>query len=174
MLKLPNDWQSCSTGYVVTDLLRQAHAIGQYREAARAMTRSSLEFMLSGPRWINRPERASLLPYPNGWRINDWLFYVLTSVEDNTLDELAGLPRFRCNVDLIVPPWFARFAQYAVDAVLPRYHVDVYSISSYVDLRILWTRLDLDISHSGAISNLFGRYSVLVQSTTAINIQPML
>ena len=174
MLKLSNDWQSHGTGYVVADLLRQANAIGRYREAASAMTRSSLEFMLSGPRWTNSRERTALVPHPNGWRIKNWLFYVLSNVEDDALDELARLPRFRCVVDLIVPPRIGRFARYAVEALLPRYHVDVYSISSYVDLRILWTRLDLNITHSEALSNLLERYSALVQSTPVIDIQPTL
>jgi len=171
MLELPDNWEAYSIGYVLTELLRQARAIGHYTGAARAMTQSSLEFMLSGPRWTNRPNRTTLIPHSRGWRINKWLFYVLPSVEDDVLDELAELPKFRCNVDLIVPPWATRLARHVVEAVLPRYHVDVYSISSYIDLRVLWTRIDMDMPRSDALSNLFQRYSLFVRSMPVIAIK---
>jgi len=173
MLELPSNWQSCSTAYVVRELLRQADAIDRYPEASRAMTRASLEFMLSGPRWADRHERVSLMPHPMGWCINKWLFYVLPRVDDEWLPEIADLPQFRCDVDLLAPPWAERFVRHAVDAILPRYHVDVYSIDRYLDQRILWTSLDMNMPHSEALMDLLQRYARLVQTTPELGVQPV-
>ena len=172
MLELPPGWQSCSTGYVVKELLRQADAIGQYSEAARAMTRGSLEFMLSGPRWAGRLERSCVMPHPRGWRINDWLFYVLPRAGADVVMELKEVLRFRCHVDLIVPPWAECLVRHAVGAALPRFHVDVYSIANYVDLRMFWTSLDMNRGYAEALIDLLQRYTRLVQKMPNISIQP--
>jgi len=172
MLDLPSKWLSCSTGCVVRELLRQADAIDQYPEASRAVTRASLEFMLSGPRWAGHRERTSLMPHPTGWRINNWLFHVLPRVDDDELTALADLPRFRYHLDLLTPPWAERVVRHALEAILPRYHVDVYSIDTYVDVRILWTRLDMKKRRSEALMDLLQRYARLVQTTPDISIQP--
>jgi hypothetical protein len=165
MLELPPNWRSCSTEFVVGALLRQADAIGQYHAAALAMTRSSLDFMLSGPRWTGRPERPLLAAHSRGYRIEDWLIYVLPNVDDQSMDELSGLRQLQCGFDLIAPPWAARTARSAVQSFLTRTHADVYSIDSYIDLRLLWTRLDMDKSHSDALATLLALY---MQSETTV------
>jgi hypothetical protein len=157
MLELPPNWRSCSTEFVVADLLRQADAIGRYHAAALAMTRSSLDFMLSGPRWTRRPESPLLAAHPKGWLINDWLVYVLPTVDDESLDQLSDLP-LQYGFDLIAPPWAARTARSAVQSFLTRTHADVYAIDAYVALRVLWTRLDMDKSHSDALATLLELY----------------
>ena len=89
--------------------------------------------MLSGPRWACHRDRTVLVSHPKGWRINDRLFYLLPSVDDNALVELARLRRFRYSVDLIAPPWAAQVLRTAVHAVLPRDCVEVYAIGDYIE-----------------------------------------
>jgi len=73
MLRRPSGWNSCSTRYVVKELLLQADAIDQYPEASRAFTRASLEFMLSGPRWAARQSApGSLVHQPARYICNAW------------------------------------------------------------------------------------------------------
>ncbi len=151
-------------------LLRQADAIGQYHAAALATTRSSLDFMLSGPRWTAQPKPRLLAAYPNGWRIKDWLIYVLPTVDDEALDQLSDLP-LQSGFDLIAPPWAARTARSAVQTFLTRTHADVYAIDSYIDLRVLWTRLDMDKSHSDALATLLELYMRSEMTAPDINIR---
>jgi hypothetical protein len=170
VLELPPQWRSCCTRFVVSSLLRRADAIGQYPEAASAVLRSALEFMLSGPRWGERQRRAFLMPHPKGWRINDSLFYLLKNANDNTMVELSVLPRSRLAVNLIAPPSTEWLVQCAVKAILPDFRINVYSIDSYIDLRTLWTRLDMGMEHSDALASLLERYSQLTQFKPSISI----
>jgi hypothetical protein len=168
MLALPANWKTCSTGYVVRDLLRQADYAGLYAEAARAMTRASIDFMLSGPRWTGRVECLSSMTNPLAWRINDWVFYVLPRLDDNALNELAKLVQSRCNVDLIVPPWAEHVARFAVASISRR--MNVFSIDTYIDLRILWTSLEMEKRHSEALMELLQHYDSLVKAIPILSI----
>ena len=171
MLTLPPGWSSCSTRYVVEHLLRQADAVHQYFQAAHAMTRASLEFMLAGPRWTSKNEQKALIPHPRGWRLNDWVFYVLPRVDDAALAELADSPRRRCNMDVLAPPWAEQVVRHAVEAILPRCRADVYSIDRYVDLRILFTTIDMNKRHADACLDLLQRYARLAHTIPDITIQ---
>jgi hypothetical protein len=170
MLRIAADQRFCIR-YFAEALLRQADAIGQYPDAARAIARASIEYMLSGPRWVNRPEPVELAPHPMGWRINRWIFHVMPRVDDDAVAQLVDLPRFKCDVDVLAPPWVASVARTAVLAVLPHFHVDVFSIDSYVDLRVLWTSLDLGHSHAVARAELLGRYKRLARTMPAVDVQ---
>ena len=171
MLTLPPEWSSCSTRYVVEHLFRQADTVHQYFQAAHAMTRASLEYMLAGPRWTAHKEQKSLIPQPRGWRLNKWVFYVLPRVDDAALAELADSPRHRCGIDVLAPPWAEQVVRNAVQGILPRCRVDVYSIDRYVDLRILFTSIDMNQRHADALMDLLQRYARLPQTTPDITIQ---
>ena len=146
----------------------QADIMHQYPDAARAMTAAALEYMLSGPRWVNKPKRTSLMPYANGWHINDWIFYVPPRVDDETLAEIAELPPDE--VDVIVPPWAACTARSALKVLLPHHRIDVYSIDTYVCMRVLWSSIDLNHSSTEAHVNLLRRYKQHVETFPAVNI----
>jgi hypothetical protein len=113
------------------------------------------------------------MPHPTGWRIKNWLFYVLPRADDDALTGLVDVPRFRCDVDVLAPPWAEQLVRHAVQAVLPRYHVDVYSIDRYVDLRILFTGIDMNKRRSEALMDLLQRYARLVQTNPDIGIEPI-
>lgn len=171
MLTLPPGWSSCSTRYVVEHLLRQADAVHQYFQAAHAMTRASLEFMLAGPRWTAHNEQEPLIPHPRGWRLNDWVFYVLPRVDDAALAELADSTPHTQDIDVLAPPWAEQVVRHAVQAILPRCRADVYSIDRYVDLRILFTTIDLNKRHADARMDLLQRYARLAHTIPDITIQ---
>jgi hypothetical protein len=171
MLDLPPNLERCSTQYVVKELMRQADAIGHYVPAARALTLASIQYMLSGPRWVNRPRRASLLPHPMGWRINDWLVHVLPCLDSDALAALADLPRFKLDTDIVVPPGTVSVAESAVNAVLPRNHVDLCSIETFICTRVLWTRIDLNQLKRDALLDLFRRYRALVKGMAAVDLR---
>lgn len=170
MLDLPSNWTSCSTRYVVENLLRQADAAHQYVQAAHAMTRASLEFMLAGPRWTAHKEQESLIPGPMGWRLKGWQFYVLPRVDDAAFAELADSPSHRLDIDVLAPPWAEQVVRHAVQGMLPRCRVDVYSIDRHVDMRVLFTSIDMNKRHADAQMDFLQRYARLAQMNPDIAI----
>ncbi len=174
-LDLPVAWQSLSTEYVVSQLLRQADVKGRYPEASRAMAGASLEFMLSGPRWVERPETATLLEQPKGWRINGWFICVLPRLDDEAVESLVDLAGPSRHLDVLAPPWAKSVAQHAIKGIFPRCFADVYAIDSYIGVRLCLTTLDMQVFKSQAsnhdpLLDLLHRYARLVREIPEIGI----
>jgi len=171
MLTLPAQWRSDCTQHVVEDLMRQARAVGQYADAARAIVGAALDFMLAGPRWSRRSDPVALREHPEGWRISDWWFHVPPCLDDEVFIRAAAVRRLRFDVDLIVPPGTRRLAEAAAKSFLrSRADVSVYPIDTYVELRILWTSLDSKMDHSKALTDLLHRYACLTRAKPDIHI----
>lgn len=170
VLELPPVGRRVTQTNDIEGLLRQADAIGCYPEVARALVRASFEYMLSGPRWQGPDKRAVLEPHPMGLRINDWLVHVLPDAGEDSLRALAGVVRFGLDVDVLAPPWARSLAKDAVYAMDLRCPVTVYSVDCYVELRMMWTGLDLNHGAERKEAELFDRYRRLVRTMPAIDI----
>jgi hypothetical protein len=89
---------------------------------------------------------------------------VLPRLDDDGLNELSELLQSRCNVDLILPPWAEHVARAAVATISRHCRMNVFSIDTYIDLRILWTSLEMEKRHSEALMELLLRYDHLVKA----------
>ena len=170
MLYPPTGWPNCSTAHLVEHLVQQADQRRLYAEAARALTRACLEYMLSTPRWMIGSARVPLLQHPMGWRVNDRLFHVLPRVDAASLPTLKDLSRHRCQVELIVPPDGESSVKGHVASLLRDFNVDVHSVDSFVCTRVLLARLDLQQSSEEGLVELLRRYQRLVHTIPALHV----
>jgi hypothetical protein len=176
MLELPEDWHRCTTQEVISALLHQAHAIGQYPAAARAAVKAAVEFMLAGPRWSKPTRPVRFKSRDNVFRVNDWFLYVLPDTSDDALRAIADLPKVRGEIDLLAPPWSQFLYRHAVKAAYPKRRIDVVPIDTFCDSRMYWTSLDIQVllkqTASDPKTNFLNRYRTLTQPTPAITIPP--
>jgi hypothetical protein len=170
MLELRPIGQCGMRSTLVEQVLRQAEAIGRYPEAARALVQASFEYMLSGPRWRRSGKHVVLESHPMGLRISDWLIHVLPDVSDDSLRALAQIGRFNLAVDVVAPPWATLVAKEAVRTMELKCPVTVYSIDCYVELRMIWTGLDLDHGPEHKEAELLARYRTLIRTMPAIDV----
>lgn len=177
MLRLPENWNECSTGHCVTKVLGQAFAIGQYTPAARAMAKAAIDFMLAGPRWTNRTRPSRLKTRDDAIQLDHWLFYVLPDTNDEAFRTIKALPKVRGEIDLLVPPWSECLYRHAVKGAYPHRRIDVTGINSFCDTRLFWTGLDIRVLSNqpnyDVGTDFWNRYQSLTQSIPAITIPPL-
>lgn len=172
MLDIPPDWKQWTTAHVVTHILCQAQSLGRYPEAASAMVRSAIDFMLSGPRWSQGQNPISLIQHPNGWQLNAWRFHILPKVDDESVDAIAELSETTDGVDILVPPWSRSLLRRAVRAQFPNHPFDVLGVDDFCQYRLLWTGIDLNQNRADSIRWLLTRYNHLTQNTPTITLPP--
>jgi hypothetical protein len=170
MLKLPQNWRRCCGGYVIEDLLIQAEKAGHYSEAARAMAKAAIDFMLAGPRWNKHQPPPALVPLPTGWRLNDWIFHVLRTTNDDALKEMNDLPK-RLYIDVLAPPWSRDLITHAVRSAYPARHLSVTTVDAFCDTRLLLTGMDMGEVHSNCVHNFLERYRRIAHGNPAIRIR---
>jgi len=149
---------------VALELARKAHRFGRYEQAARAMARGAIDYMLSCPRWTHRPERAAVIARDGGWQVDNWLVHVLPSVDDSSILALRGLPNAKVDVEVIVPPWAEIIVKNAVKSLFPDGVIYVNPIDSYVASRVLSAGIELGESRYTAAEDFVRRYNTAVGS----------
>jgi hypothetical protein len=173
MLELPDDWQNITTGYVLRDLLLQANAIGSYPEAARACVKAAIDFMLAGPRWKKHDPPVKVISSASGWQLNDWLFHVMPGADDDAFQAIDDLPSVMGDIDVLAPPWSESVIRYAAKSAYPKRRIQVLGVDGFCELRLMWTRLDMNCQHAESIADFLERYRILTKANEKITIQPV-
>jgi hypothetical protein len=176
MLQLPTDWRKLTAGCLITGLLEQADAIGQYQRCSALLIRACMELLLDGWNRMGRAHRLSLKQDRDGLRLGDHVFHNCCRVDDRSLWTWQRLARRRRLVTILVPPWAHEVARRCV-VEKPFRRIHVTSIDSYACLRVLWTSIDLKIDEAETFSMLLDWYTRLNPESTegeiAIHVPPV-
>ncbi len=170
MLKLPTNWHEWHAGPLVNELLAQAYRAGRYREAAQAVARAAIEFMLAGPRWKDHQPPPALLPISNGWQLQDWIFYVLPETSDDALHELFELLEGKPDIDVLTPPWSVFLLRHAIRLAYPKRYIRLSGTGEFCDTRLSWTGLDMGESHQHCIGDFLQRYRRITANNPHIKV----
>jgi len=168
MLSLPPSFSRLGTYRVIQELLGQARCAGRYSESAQMVVRAAIDFMLAGPRWKDTSPRPRLTAIQNGWRLNQWVFYILPELTDDALSALADLPKAAGDADILTPPRSRDFVDHALHSAYPKRAFSVYPIDSYCELRLGLTACDMKISFAAAGEEFLARYRQLTSSDPEI------
>ena len=166
MLTVPLDWGKRGIGCIVTDILQQAQAAGDYERAASVLVRACLEQFIES-RQLGGDDKAAVRRTRYGWRLGIQLYHVIPQVDDAFLDLLPKLARMRLESTVLVPPWSTEVARHCGEGLTGRGNVQVVGIDHYVVLRLGFTMMDLRIGREPAMERLFWWYNTIAGASAA-------
>jgi len=147
MLKLPTDWRSIHGGAVALDLLAQLPTRALQTEFLHHLISASLELMLTALR-TRRDLACSVETLAKcSWRIRDFRFVYFPAVDDDALNWCTRSESKMPECTVIVPSNHESVLRHALIDVLQGRSPMVFSIDSFISLRIFFSSGDAGWSH---------------------------
>lgn len=161
MLILPDDWRQCTAESSARAMLRQANEIGEYRVAARLLTRACFE-LLRDTLWGDVHDGGPVIHFEEQViRVNDYA-YLVADADDSAIDQAMALSERVHEVCVLTPPDVRVLMGEAMKS-LQRKNVTVQSLDSYVGLRVMLTELDTRANGPAVFADLLLRYANLCE-----------
>lgn len=163
MLTLRQDWQSVTSGVLVSDLVSQLDTIRLRDEVAGRLTAASLDLLVSTwPRKVQPPLRVEPVS-KSIWRISGLYYIYLRANDDNTLAACIRLARAE-TVTVVMPRRHEKLKRRLLTATLRGRTPGIWSLDSFISYRTLFATADQAWPQKQAILELLKAYNRRVKA----------